>query len=157
LDPLHADPILSSATITFNTTTDCKDWDPTLDVKLVSGYSWEIAGSAHEYDKIEPSEDTGPGTEFPNGSSKKVFLVLSNFLVTRSRLQKGRVSIEITPHGILGDDTWKFNFILDLTFTNGDSMQLQNPEAIAAPPDDHTNPEDNKGIRKFIIGLLPYP
>jgi hypothetical protein len=152
-DPCSSDPILHTATVTFNTTTDNKDDNTKLDVRLKSVYLWEtIAYAPYTYDKSNADE-------FAEQSSRQVPLVISsNSLIPRSRLMKGRISITIAPQGLItgdGADTWKFNFILDCTFTNGESLHLQNPEANAPPPHDHIAlSENNLNATYFITQLV---
>jgi hypothetical protein len=135
-EPCGSDPILSNATITFDTTTDNKDDNTTLDVSLASVYGWEVAATAH-------LEEGAGNIEFKDPSSHQLILNIdsnSHFLVPKSRLLRGKIDITIAPKGVFGgdgSDTWNFNFILELKFTNGDLMRFQNPEFYGNPPDNN--------------------
>jgi hypothetical protein len=137
-----SDPILTSAAITFNTTTDDKDDNTTLDVNVLSVYGWEIAASA-----------SGAYGVFHDHSSHQVPLQLSQSLVSRSRLQDGRVTVLITPQGLLDHDIWNFNFGLDFTFTNGTSMHIENPVTSMNP---HISLNQDDNMMTFFINSGNY-
>ena len=122
IEPCSSDPILNGATITFHTTNEDKDHNTTIDIKLDGQHYWVTAEDA-----AVASGDYG---HFDDGSSHQVPLHITKFLVTRRSLRRGQVHITITPHGGLGQDTWKFTFSLDLKFTNGDPMHLEYPTEI---------------------------
>jgi hypothetical protein len=127
-EPCGVDPILTSAKITFNTTTQNKDHNSLIEVTIKTIYTGEYVGYLNNPGDIE----------FTEHSSNQYPLTLEGFWITRSRLQRGSVKIDFVPTGGLGNDKWKFNFSLDFTFTNGDSMHLETPSEITLTGDTQT-------------------
>jgi hypothetical protein len=105
-----ADPTLTGATITFQTNDDDKNDDTGIvvdvDAPLPRG-------------KTVVAQITGQFGTFGNNSEAGPFaLPVLVPGVTRDRLKKGSVTIGIsTLPG--NDDTWRFNFLLDLIFSDG--------------------------------------
>ncbi|MFF3152617.1 hypothetical protein [Streptomyces sp. NPDC057910] len=102
--PAATGATLTDASITFFTLDDNKDHDTLLTVQVLDGSS-RVAASA-----------TGFFGEFKDGSSHAVPLKLRPGF-TWDALQTGRLRLNIQPHG---DDTWKFGYELDLSFSDGD-------------------------------------
>jgi len=100
-----ADPMLTGANITFQTNDDDKNDSTTVEVKV------------HLRDgRTVVAESSNAFATFGNDSEMGPFALLVINPVTREQLKTGHVTI-----GTLtaGDDTWRFNFLLDLIFSDG--------------------------------------
>src|ERR1041385_5327078 len=100
-----ADPKLTGATITFQTNDDDKDDTTKVEVKVrLRDGRTVVAESSNEFAKFGNDSEMGP------------FALLVVNPVPREQLKTGRVTI-----GILtaGNDTWRFNFLLDMIFSDG--------------------------------------
>ena len=108
----HTGPILTGATVSFHTTTDDKNWNTHLSVEvLTNDQPRQIA--AHIDD------DFG---QFSDGSDHRLFpLLVNGSCFTRSIILGGRVRIRIDPNG---NDTWRFDYNLTLTFSDGSSVPV---------------------------------
>lgn len=122
LDPC-SDPFLTGATITFNSTGNDKDPDTIVQIILSTVIDNEI---------VSYVADTFG--YFDNPSSHQINLPLHRFSLPKSRVMRGHVKIIIEPNG---NDEWIFNFTLDFTFSNGESIHL-------GPNRDITLDQDNK-------------
>jgi hypothetical protein len=103
-----ADPTLTGATITFQTNDDDKNDDTRVvvdvDALLPRGKT-VVAQIAGEFGKFGNDSEAGPFA-----------LPVLVPGVTRDQFKAGSVTIRIFTHG---DDTWRFNFLLDLIFSDG--------------------------------------
>jgi hypothetical protein len=126
-----SDPILTSAKITFNTSND--DEDDNKDDNTV------LFVEVKPYFQANSLRILIGNIEFKAGSSHEFPFNLEGFWITRSRLQRGQVEIDISPWG---NDTWKFNFSLDFTFTYSESMHLETPSAITLSQDSRSKTID---------------
>jgi hypothetical protein len=100
-----ADPTLTGATITFQTNDDDKDDTTKVEVKVrLRDGRTVVAESSNEFAKFGNDSEMGP------------FALLVVNPVTREQLKTGRVTIAILT---AGNDTWRFNFLLDLIFSDG--------------------------------------
>lgn len=100
-----ADPMLTGATITFQTNDDDKDDTTKVEVKVrLRDGRTVVAESANEFAKFGNDGEMGP------------FALLIVNPVTREQLKTGHVTIGILTDG---NDTWRFNFVLDLIFSDG--------------------------------------
>jgi hypothetical protein len=104
-----ADPTLTGATITFQTNDDDKN-DSTrvvvdVDAALPRGKT-VVAQIAGEFGTFGNDSEAGPFA---------LWVLVPT--VTRTQLKTGSVTIQIDTHG--ADDTWRFNFLLDLIFSDG--------------------------------------
>lgn len=95
---------LTGASITFFTLDDDKDGDTLLSIQVL-GRNNKVAASA-----------TGFFGKFGDGSTRQISLKLRPGF-TWDALQGGHLRLNIQPHG---DDTWKFGYELDLSFSDGD-------------------------------------
>jgi hypothetical protein len=95
--------ILEAATISFHTNDDDKNGDTNVYVSVQKGTT-VAAQITDQFGHFDNNTDAGPYD-----------LLLVNQL-TREELKTGNVTIAITPNG---NDTWKFNFFLDLRFSDG--------------------------------------
>src|SRR5262249_12434218 len=102
-----ADPTLTSANVTFHTNDENKDWDTIVwAVVHINDGRTEIAGLRLDRGEFSDHSDAGP-----------FYLRLASSSVTREQLKTtGDVTISISPNG---NDTWRFNFFLDLLFSDG--------------------------------------
>ena len=102
-----ADPTLTGATITFQTNDDDKNDGTRLvvdvDALLPRGRT-VVAQIAGEFGTFGNNSEVGP------------FALSVLIPVTRDQLKTGSVTIRIFANG---DDTWRFNFLLDLIFSDG--------------------------------------
>jgi hypothetical protein len=102
-----ADPMLTGAIITFQTNDDDKNDDTILDVMV------------YLRDGKTAVAQTNPGqafAKFGNDSEMGPFALWVLNSVSREQLKTGHVTIGITPSEY---DTWRFNFVLDLIFSDG--------------------------------------
>jgi hypothetical protein len=115
-EPCPMDPILTSATISFHTSIDDKDHDTYLiiDVNTVRNEN-----AAHVEGFVYEDEDD-PNNNFNDNEDSGPFSLLVNGpWFTKSRIKFLRIAIHPC-----GDDTWNFNFNLDLAFSNGEHIHL---------------------------------
>jgi hypothetical protein len=102
-----ADPMLTGAIITFQTNDDDKDDDTILDVVVY------LRDGRTAVAQTNPGQ---PFAKFGNNSEMGPFALAVLNPVTREQLKTGHVGISIRPNGY---DTWRFNFVLDLIFSDG--------------------------------------
>jgi hypothetical protein len=100
-----ANATLTGANVTFHTNDDDKDYNTSFTVNVLLGET-RVAGTGGMFAKFGDNSDAGP------------FALLVHIPVTRDELLKrgGAVLIYIAPSG---NDTWRFNFLLDLVFSDG--------------------------------------
>ena len=100
-----ADPMLTGAIITFQTNDEDKDDDTTVAVTVfLRDGRTAVAQTNNAFAKFGNDSEMGP------------FALWVSNPVTREQLKTGHVTIGISP---LGNDTWRFNFVLDLIFSDG--------------------------------------
>jgi hypothetical protein len=103
-----ADPTLTGATIIFQTNDDDKNDDTRVvvdvDALLPRGRT-VVAQIAGEFGTFGNNSEVGPFA-----------LPVLITGVTRNQFKGGSVTIRILTHG---DDTWRFNFLVDLIFSDG--------------------------------------
>ena len=102
--PDEIGPTLQEASISFHTNDDDKDPDAKVTVTVKDFNNNPVALLSDTLGHFDDHSDNGP-FRLP---------VLSNS--SREQVRRGRVEIRIDPHG---NDTWKFNFDLLLTFSDG--------------------------------------
>src|SRR6266436_1832759 len=101
-----AEPTLVGANITFHTNDDDKNNDTLVFVSVQSGTT--VAAQIEDrFQKFGDHSDAGP------------FDLLVVKPLTRSQLKTGNMTIRITPNG---NDTWRFNFFLDLRFSDSSHL-----------------------------------
>ena len=101
-----AEPTLVNANITFHTNDDDKNHDTLVFVSVQSGET-VVAQIEDRFQKFGDHSDAGP------------FDLLVVNPLARSLLKTGKMTIRITPNG---SDTWRFNFFLDLRFSDGSHL-----------------------------------
>ena len=101
-----AEPTLVGANITFHTNDEDKDNDTLVSVTVQKGAT-VVAQIEDRFQHFNDHSDAGPFD-----------LLLVNRL-TRDQLKTGKVKIAIKPNG---NDTWRFNFFLDLRFSDGSHL-----------------------------------
>jgi hypothetical protein len=100
-----ADPMLTGATITFQTNDDDKRAETEVDVKVrLRDGRTVVAEISNEFATFGNDSEMGP------------FALLVVNSVTREQLKTGHVTIGILTDG---NDTWRFNFLVDLIFSDG--------------------------------------
>jgi hypothetical protein len=100
-----ASPTLTGASIEFHTNDDDKDDDTEVTVVIhLADRKTVVARTAGAFANFRNNSDAGP------------FDLLVVNPVTREELKTGNVTISILT---VGNDTWRFNFFLDLRFTDG--------------------------------------
>src|SRR5438105_8707167 len=98
---------LSEATISFHTNDDDKDFDTNVTVTVRDSSNVVAARISDDFGHFPDHSDNGPfNLAMQNPSSKEA-------------LQTGSVEIRIDPNG---DDRWRFNFDLDLIFSDGSHL-----------------------------------
>jgi hypothetical protein len=108
-----ASPTLVSANISFHTNDDDKNDDSIVNVYVSTG---SVEGG--NYSIVAQIEDRFG--HFPDHSDSGPFdLVIIDPQITRDRLKIGNVLIQLVSHG---SDTWRFNFFLDLRFSDGSHL-----------------------------------
>jgi hypothetical protein len=98
-------PMLTRASVTFHTNNEDKDDDTQVDIYVYSRDKKTVVAKLTEcFGHFDDHSDSGP---------YNLVLVKS---VSRDDLKMGHVDLEIEPNG---NDTWRFNFLLDLYFSDG--------------------------------------
>jgi len=97
------DPVVTSVTATFDTTTNDKDHDTLLDVAVSNDKGTLIANK------------TGIGGHWNDHSTNSVVLDVKNAL-RKSETPAGSVRLDIHPNG---NDKWEFNYHIDITYADG--------------------------------------
>ncbi len=102
-----AEPVLSDATISFHTSKESKDHDThvTLTVRQLDGTM-----------AARISNDFGEFTKHSNNGPFNLVLVNAS---PKNQLRSGNFTIRIDP---IGNDTWVFNFFLNLGFSDGSHL-----------------------------------
>jgi hypothetical protein len=98
------DAVLTRASIMFHTNDEDKDADTRVEVRVELIDKTLVASIADEFQRFGDHSEAGPFTLKLAGSA------------TRGALKTGSVSIKIMPNG---NDDWRFNFVLDLLFSDG--------------------------------------
>jgi len=93
--------ILTRASVSFHTNGEDKDDDSRVEVTVRLMDQTVVASIADEFAHFDDHSDAGP------------FDLLITQAATRGALKTGSVAVKIEPNG---DDTWRFNFFLDLLF-----------------------------------------
>jgi hypothetical protein len=93
--------ILTRASVSFHTNGEDKDDDSRVEVTVRLMDQTVVASIADEFGHFDDHSDAGP------------FDLLITRATTRGELKTGSVAVAIHPNG---DDTWRFNFFLDLLF-----------------------------------------
>jgi hypothetical protein len=101
-----ADPTLVNANITFHTNDEDKDDDTVVYVSVQKGTT-VAAQITDRFQHFNDHSDAGP------------FDLEIVTPLTRDDLKTGNMTIAITPNG---NDTWRFNFFLDLRFSDGSHL-----------------------------------
>ena len=97
------DAALTSASITFHTNDEDKDPDTRVEVSVELVHNIVVASMSDALGHFDDKSDNGP------------YDLLLAAPATRGELKTGHVSIKIVPNG---HDTWHFNFLLDLLFSD---------------------------------------
>ncbi|QIG49439.1 hypothetical protein G5V57_17980 [Nordella sp. HKS 07] len=110
--PPDRDPLLTRASISFHTNDDDKNTNTQVNVAVrVDEDRIAVAAISGHFNRFGDHSDAGPFT----------LLILAP--VRMERLKSGRVEVHLTASAADGltlpDDTWKFNFFLDLLFADG--------------------------------------
>ena len=96
--------MLTRASVSFHTNDEDKDGDSRVQVTVRLIDETVVARIADTFGPFDDHSDAGP------------FDLLITRATTRGELKTGSVRVEIDPHG---DDTWRFNFFMDLLFEDG--------------------------------------
>lgn len=96
--------LLIRASVSFHTNDEDKDDDLRVDVTVRLMDQTVVASIADEFGHFDDHSDAGP------------FDLLIKQAATRGELKTGSVAVKIEPNG---NDTWRFNFFLDLLFDDG--------------------------------------
>ena len=96
--------LLIRASVSFHTNDEDKDDDSRVDVTVRLMDQMVVASIADEFGHFDDHSDAGP------------FDLLIKQAATRGELKTGSVAVKIEPNG---NDTWRFNFFLDLLFDDG--------------------------------------
>jgi hypothetical protein len=103
--PPRQPPMLLRASVSFHTNDEDKDDDTQVDVYVFAGGKRTVVAKLTEcFGHFDDNSDSGPHN-----------LVLLKS-VSRDAVSQGHVDLEIEPNG---NDTWRFNFPLDLYFSDG--------------------------------------
>ena len=99
--------LLANCTISFHTNDEDKDDDTHVTVRVFDAENTLSAIISDDFGHFNDHSDNGPyGLVIENPS-------------TRESLQRGNIMIRIDPNG---HDTWRFNFTLDLYFSDGSHL-----------------------------------
>lgn len=96
--------LLTRASVSFQTNDEDKDNDTLVDVTVQLIDETVVASVSDEFGPFHDHTEAGP-FDLPIVAPK-----------TRGELKIGNVSIKIEP---VGNDTWRFNFFVDLLFEDG--------------------------------------
>lgn len=100
-------PTLANSTVRFHTNDEDKDDDTHVTVTINDDNNVVAARISNDFGHFDDHSDAGPfGLEIQNASEK-------------GDLQRGAVLLRIDPNG---HDTWRFNFFLDLEFSDGSHL-----------------------------------
>jgi hypothetical protein len=99
--------ILTNCNIKFHTNNEDKDDDTHVTVTVHDSNNVVAARVSNDFGHFDDNSDTGPfALAVQNASDKEV-------------LQRGNVTLRIDPNG---NDTWRFNFFLDVQFSDGSHL-----------------------------------
>jgi hypothetical protein len=93
--------VLIGASVSFHTNDDDKDHDTDVAVTVRLMDQTLVASIEGDFGHFNDNSDAGP------------YDLVIKQAATRGALKTGSVAIKISP---VGDDTWRFNFFLDLLF-----------------------------------------
>jgi hypothetical protein len=128
-------PTLVNASIEFSTLDDDKDQKTLLTVTVVDFERVVAARVASRFGQFVDHTESGPlNLQVLNASA-------------RTSLQRGAVTIRIDPEG---DDTWKFNFFLLLTFSDGSTLQAAANHVGLSDANGDFSPELTVGIGGIV-------
>ena len=96
--------VLTRASVSFHTNDEDKDGDSQVEVTVRLMDQTVVASIADEFGHFDDNSDAGP------------FDLLITQAASRGALKTGSVAVKISPNG---NDTWRFNFFLDLLFDDG--------------------------------------
>jgi hypothetical protein len=96
--------VLTRASVSFHTNDEDKDGDSQVEVTVRLMDQTVVASIADEFGHFDDHSDAGP------------FDLLITQAANRGALKTGSVAVKISPNG---NDTWRFNFFLDLLFDDG--------------------------------------
>jgi hypothetical protein len=96
--------VLTRASVSFHTNDEDKDGDSQVEVTVRLMDQTVVASIADEFGHFDDHSDAGP------------FDLLITQAASRGALKTGSVAVKISPNG---NDTWRFNFFLDLLFDDG--------------------------------------
>ncbi|CEJ81153.1 hypothetical protein VHEMI01298 [[Torrubiella] hemipterigena] len=100
-------PQLRNSHISFHTNNEDKDSDTHVTVTLTDGNGVVAARISNDFGHFDDNSDEGPyALQIFNASQKDI-------------LQNGTLAIRIDPNG---HDTWRFNFLLDMSFSDGSKL-----------------------------------
>ena len=122
------EPVVTSVTATFDTTTNDKDHDTYLDVSVYNNRNVLIA------------QKTGIGGHWNDHSTNTVTLDLKNAL-KKSQIPAGNVRLAIHPNG---NDKWEFNYHIDITYSD-DSVTEKNWDGKVLTQDNATTSDSWNG------------
>lgn len=98
---------LANCTVKFHTNNEDKDGDTHVTVTLKDDNNVVAARVSNDFGHFDDNSDAGPfALAVQNASAKE-------------SLQRGNVTVRIDPNG---HDTWRFNFFLDLHFSDGSHL-----------------------------------
>jgi hypothetical protein len=96
--------VLTRASVSFHTNDEDKDDDSQVEVTVRLMDQTVVASITDEFGHFDDHSDAGP------------FDLLITQAASRGALKTGSVAVKISPNG---NDTWRFNFFLDLLFDDG--------------------------------------
>jgi hypothetical protein len=96
--------VLTRASVSFHTNDEDKDGDSRVEVTVRLMDQTVVASIADEFGHFDDHSEAGP------------FDLLITQAASRGALKTGSAAVKISPNG---NDTWRFNFFLDLLFDDG--------------------------------------
>jgi hypothetical protein len=105
--------VLRTALITFNTNDEDKDHDTRVTVTVRDTTGVVAARVSDEFGQFDDSSNNGPYALLIGNASPK------------SSLEGGSARIHIAPIHGLGNDKWRFGFMLNLIFSDGSHQNAQ--------------------------------
>ena len=130
-------PTLANCTVKFHTNDEDKDDDTHVTVTVRDDNNNVVARISNDFGHFDDHSDAGPFALAIQNASEK------------ARVQRGNVTVRIDPNG---HDTWRFNFFLDLLFSDGSHLSGGTDTGIAL---NQNRREQNFGLNGILRESKP--
>ncbi|WP_295667275.1 hypothetical protein [uncultured Mucilaginibacter sp.] len=123
-----SDATVTKVTITFNTHNDNKDHDTQLNVSIKTKVNLFLSKD------IATGNNLGGDMEFVDPSTHSFDLVLRSDNIKVSDLQLPIIDIDVQPNG---NDRWIFDYVVQLTFSDGNTYSSKSQGVILDQDNKH--------------------